>query len=105
VVVVLLMGRAASSAYVEILWFDAVGFSSVFWTRIFWEWGIRIAGALVVAVAIFANFRVVARTLGGLRIKRRVGDLVISEQVPENYVFWVILLGSLGASACRLCSC
>jgi uncharacterized membrane protein (UPF0182 family) len=95
VVVVLLMGRAASSAYVEILWFDAVGFSSVFWTRIFWEWGIRIAGALVVAVAIFANFRVVARTLGGLRIKRRVGDLVISEQVPENYVFWVILLGSL----------
>ena len=95
VLVLLLVGRAASTAYVEILWFDAVGYSSVFWTRILWEWGIRVAGGLVVAVAIFANFRIVARTLGGLRIKRRVGDLVISEQIPENYVFWVIVLGSL----------
>ena len=92
VLALLLLGRAASSAYVEILWFNAVGYSSVFWTRIFWEWGIRLVGTIVVAVAIFANLRVVARTLGGLRIKRRVGDLVISEQLPEAYVFWGIIL-------------
>ena len=95
VLVLLLLGRAASSAYVEVLWFNAVGYSEVFWTRILWEWGIRVVGAVVVAAAIFGNFRIVARTLGGLRIKRRVGDLVISEQVPENYVSWVIVLGSL----------
>ena len=95
VLVLLLLGRAASSAYVEILWFDAVGYSSVFWTRILWEWGIRLAGSIVVAIVIFTNFRIVARTLGGLRIKRRVGDLVISEQIPETYVFWVIVLMSV----------
>ena len=44
------------------------------------------------AIAIFANLRIVARTLGGIRIKRRVGDLVISEQLPEAYVFWGIIL-------------
>jgi uncharacterized membrane protein (UPF0182 family) len=92
VLALLLLGRATSSAYVEILWFDAVGYSSVFWRRILWEWGIRLAGAVVVAIAIFVNFRIVARTLGGLRIKRRVGDLVISEQLPETYVFWGIIL-------------
>ena len=92
VLAMLLLGRIGASAYVEILWFEAVGFSSVFWTRILWEWGTRITGATVVAIAIFANLRIVARTLGGIRIKRRVGDLVISEQLPEAYVFWGIIL-------------
>lgn len=95
VLAMLLLGRIASTVYVEILWFEAVGFSSVFWTRVLWEWGTRIAAATVVAIAIFANLRIVARTLGGIRIKRRVGDLVISEQLSEAYVFWGIILGSI----------
>ena len=107
VLVLLLVGRAAASLYVEILWFDAVGYSSVFWTRILWEWGIRLAGAVVVGLALFGNLRIVARTLGGLRIKRRVGDLVISEQLPEAYVVWgtslvSVLMGAwFGASIPR----
>lgn len=95
VLALVLFGRIASSAYVEILWFDAVRYSSVFWTRVLWEWGARVAGATVVAVAIIANLRFVARTLGGIRIKRRVGDLVFSEQVPEAYVSLGIMLTAL----------
>ena len=53
VLAMLLLGRIASTVYVEILWFEAVGFSSVFWTRVLWEWGTRIAAATVVAIAIF----------------------------------------------------
>ncbi|SVE05742.1 uncharacterized protein METZ01_LOCUS458596, partial [marine metagenome] len=89
---VIFFGRLASSIYVEILWFRSVGFSSILWTRILWEWGIRGLGALFVGLIVFLNLRIIAKTLGGIRIKRRVGDLVISEQLPESYVLWGILL-------------
>ena len=85
-----LLGRIAAQAYIEILWFNSVGYSSVFWTRFFWEWGVQLIGGLFVGVAFFFNLRVIARALGGIRIKRQVGDLVISEQIPENYVVWGI---------------
>jgi uncharacterized membrane protein (UPF0182 family) len=85
-----LLGRIAAQAYIEILWFNSVGYSSVFWTRFFWEWGVQLIGGVLVGVAFFFNLRVIARALGGIRIKRRVGDLEISEQIPENYVVWGI---------------
>ena len=91
----LVVGQIAAGAYVEILWFDAVRHSSVFWTRVIWEWGARITGAAVVAVAIIANLRLAARTLGGIRIRSRIGDLVISEQVPQAYVTWGTILTGL----------
>ena len=85
-----LIGRIAANAYIEILWFDSLGYSSVFWTRVFWEWGVRLMGGALVGVVFFFNLRVIGRSLGGIRIKRRVGDLVISEQIPETYVVWGI---------------
>lgn len=91
---VLLIGRMLASLYVEILWFRSVGFSDVFWKRAVWEWGVRGLGGLVVIGVIYANLRVVARTLGGIRIKRRLGGLEISEQLPKHYVS----LGILGTS-------
>ena len=81
-----LIGRIAANAYIEILWFGSLGYSSVFWTRVFWEWGARLMGGALVGVVFFFNLRVIARSLGGMRIKRRVGDLVISEQISETYV-------------------
>ena len=84
------IGRVAANAYIEILWFDSLGYSSVFWTRVFWEWGARLMGGALVGVVFFFNLRVIARSLGGIKIKRRVGDLVISEQIPETYVVWGI---------------
>jgi uncharacterized membrane protein (UPF0182 family) len=89
--IILLIGRVAANAYIEILWFRSVGYTSVFWTRVLWEWGARVVGAAVVGVVVFFNLRFIARALGGVRIKRRVGDLVISEQLPES-----VVLGSVG---------
>ena len=86
----LLVGRIAASAYIEILWFDSLGYSSVFWTRVFWEWGVRLFGAVLVGLVFFFNLRFIARSLGGIRIKRRVGDLVISEQLSETVVVWSV---------------
>jgi len=39
-----------------------------------------------VAGVVYANLKVVATTLGGIRIKRRLGDLEISEKLPEKYI-------------------
>ena len=86
----LLVARIVASTYIEILWFDSLGYTSVFWTRVFWEWGVRLLGALVVGLVFFFNLRFIARALGGIRIKRRVGDLVISEQLSETVVGWSV---------------
>ncbi|MDX1566618.1 MAG: UPF0182 family protein [Longimicrobiales bacterium] len=84
----LLVARFATELYIDVLWFDSVGFTDVFWTRTLWQWGVRVvAGAVAVAVA-YANLRVVASTLGAIQIKRRVGDLEIVEKIPRSYVFW-----------------
>ena len=94
-----LIGRIAANAYIEILWFGSLGYSSVFWTRVFWEWGARLMGGTLVGVVFFFNLRVIARSLGGIKIKRRVGDLVISEQIPETYVVLGIGIFSVVAGA------
>ncbi len=94
-----LIGRLAANAYIEILWFDSLGYLSVFWTRVFWEWGARLMGGALVSVVFFFNLRTIARSLGGIKIKRRVGDLVISEQIPETYVVWGIGVFSVLAGA------
>jgi len=92
----LFVGRIAADAYIEILWFRSVGYSSVFWTRVLWEWGARLIGGGLVGVVLFFNLRFIARSLGGIRIKRQVGDLVISEQLSESVVVWSVgLLSAL----------
>ena len=85
---ILFVARIAANAYIEILWFDSLGYSSVFWTRVLWEWGARLIGGVLVGVVLFFNLRFIARSLGGIRIKRQVGDLVISEQLSETVVAW-----------------
>tara|TARA_B100001123_G_scaffold39459_1_gene40677 strand:+ start:4144 stop:6906 length:2763 start_codon:yes stop_codon:yes gene_type:complete len=91
----LFIGRIISGTYIEILWFDSIGFLSVFWKRVIWEWGIRIIAMVLSAFIVFINLRIVAKTLDKLRIKRRVGDLVISEQIPNAYILRGIVLASI----------
>lgn len=89
--VLLLAGRFLSTFFVEVLWFDTVGYSSVFWTRTLWQWGVRLVAGLAVACLVYLNLRIVAATLGSIQIKRRFGNLEISEQLPRSYVMWGIL--------------
>ena len=91
---ILLVGRIVANAYIEILWFESLGYSSVFWTRVLWEWGARLIIAVSVGVVFFLNLRFIARSLGGIKIKRRVGDLVISEQLPQTVVVWSVAVAS-----------
>ncbi len=86
--VVLLVGRGVVSFYVDLLWFDAEGQASVFWTRIFWESGARLLIGSLGAGATWLAIRPLGRSLTRLRIRRRYGDLVISEQLPAALIRW-----------------
>lgn len=90
-----LLGRAASDLYTEVLWYRTVGYARVLWTRVAADGGMRLVVGLATTVLAFLNFRVVARTLGGIQIKRHFGNLEIAERIPRK----TIRLGVLGVSA------
>lgn len=92
---VVLLGRLATAAYVEVLWHGSLGYGGVFWKRVLWQWGARLLAGLAAALFVFLNLRVASRTLGGIQIRRRFGNLEISEQLPRAYVLW----GMAGISA------
>jgi uncharacterized membrane protein (UPF0182 family) len=87
-------GRALTHLYVDILWHAQTGYLAVFWRRVAWEWGVRIGAGLFVAVLVFLNLRIASSTLGGIQIRRRFGNLEISEQIPRRYV-----TGALGSAS------
>lgn len=84
------LGRAFAALYVEILWQTGSGYGSVFWKRVFWDGGVRIGAGLIVAVLVLINLHFASKTLGGIQIRRRFGNLEISEQIPKRYVWWAI---------------
>jgi uncharacterized membrane protein (UPF0182 family) len=86
----LMTGGGLIRLYVDGLWFHAVGFEGVFWTRIAWLWGARLIVGVLVAGAVFLNLRYASRTLGGIQIKRRFANLEIAERLPRSYVLWGI---------------
>ncbi len=89
--VLLLGARLAASAYVEILWQQSTGYSAVFWRRVAWSWGTRLTAGLLVVAIVYANLRLAAVSLGGIHIRRRFGNIEISEQLPASYVSAAIL--------------
>ncbi len=87
----LAVARIGATAYTEILWHGQVGYSGVFWTRVAWQWGARLLGGLLVGVLVYLDLKVVSVTLAGIQIKRRFGNLEISEQLPRSYVLWALV--------------
>lgn len=92
-VLLLTVGRAIAGFYIEILWQAEAGYLSLFWRRLAWEWGVRGVAALIVGVLVFVNLRIAATTLGGIQIRRRFGNLEISERIPKRLVT-LLLAGS-----------
>lgn len=91
----LAVGRAFAGAYVEILWQMQAGYATVFWKRVIWEWGSRITVGVIVASLVLVNLKIASATLGGIQIRRRVGNIEISEQIPKEVVWWGMLIASV----------
>jgi uncharacterized membrane protein (UPF0182 family) len=93
--ILVLLARALATVYTEILWFSSAGYASVYWTLLLAEGGTRLAAGAVTALAAFVNFRIVARTLSAIRIKRRFGNLEIAERLPARTISWGVAVASL----------
>lgn len=91
----LLFTRWGISLYVDHLWYRAEEATSVFWTRVLWEWGVRLLAGVAAGLLVGLQLRPVASTFRNLQIRRRFGDLVIAERLPENWLRW----GVIGAGA------
>jgi uncharacterized membrane protein (UPF0182 family) len=83
-----LLLRWGASVYTDFLWHAGEKTTQVFWTRSLAEWGGRVGAGLATALFLWLNLLVFSRALGTIRIRRRVGDLVIQERLPAGVVRW-----------------
>ncbi len=93
--VALIIGRLIVGVYTEVLWYNQLGHRSVFWTRWLTDVSVRIVMAALAAAVVFGNLWVVARRLGPVHVRRRYGNLEISEQIPRRIVLAGITLTAL----------
>ena len=92
---VLIVGRLLVGLYTEVLWYQHLRYSEVFWTRWITDIAVRTIAAVIAAGVVFANLWVVARRLGPVHVRRRYGNLEISEQVPRRLVLTGITITAL----------
>lgn len=84
--VILILGRVIAAFYTDALWFSHTGYASVFWTRFNIALGARAAAALFGGLFVLANLWYVTRQLGPVHVRRRYGNIEISEQIPRRIV-------------------
>ncbi|HEX7090253.1 MAG TPA: UPF0182 family protein [Longimicrobiales bacterium] len=94
-VAILVGGSALTDLYTDALWYSGLGYGSVYWTRIAAGFGVRIATGGLGAAFVALNLWFVARQLGPVQLRRRYGNLEISEQIPRRYVSLGLLAAAL----------
>ena len=85
-VVILILGRVVVGFYTDALWFAQAGYASVFWTRFNTFLIAKASAALFCGLFVLANLWYVTRQLGPVHVRRRYGNLEISEQIPRRLV-------------------
>ena len=96
--VLLLVGGRLTAEFVEdLLWYQSLQIERVFWARWLATALVRVGLGLLFAVVVFVNLTVVTRTLGTIRVRRRVANIEIAEQLPQPYIV-AALLGIAGLS-------
>ena len=63
--VLFLLGRTALSWWVNLLWFDSLGYGSVYWRSLTLEWSVFASFALATFVLLFGAFLLLMRTHAG----------------------------------------
>jgi uncharacterized protein len=91
----LIIGRLIVGIYTEALWYGQLGYRDVFWTRLVTDVSVRLIAAALGAAVVFGNLWVVARRLGPVHVRRRYGNLEISEQIPRKIVVVGAVITSL----------
>jgi uncharacterized membrane protein (UPF0182 family) len=77
---------------VDLLWFDALGFQSVFWTGLKTRLLLRVVVAVLMFAFFFVNLRIAAASFGSIR--RRISNIEIHEEVPARYLTLTAMAGA-----------
>ncbi|HEX6559565.1 MAG TPA: UPF0182 family protein, partial [Longimicrobiales bacterium] len=83
---VLILGHVVTGFYTDALWFAQVGYASVFWRRFLSFVFSRLGAAIFAGLLVLGNLWFVTRQLGPVHVRRRYGNLEISEQIPRGLV-------------------
>ena len=86
VALVLLAGRALSSAYTDYRWYEAMDALPLWRARFATVTILRILSGAVATAFIFINLWAVRRTVVSLRLPRQLGNIEIAEEVPSRYL-------------------
>ncbi len=91
-ILLLVSGRLLAEFVVDLLWYQSLGYSDVFWIR--WNTAILVrgVGGLLMGAVVFANLWIVARSIGNIRLRRRYGNIEIAERLPQSYVVGTVLV-------------
>src|SRR5688500_8056424 len=91
VALLLIAGRAIASLYVDHLWFEAMGASALWRTRVLYTaLAIGLSAALG-GLVIFLNLYAVRRSVVSLILPRRVANIEIGEEVPGQYLMGAVI--------------
>ncbi len=77
---------------VDLLWFDVLGYQSVFWTGLKTRLLLRVVTAVVMFLFFFVNLRLAASSFGSIR--RRICNIEIHEEVPARYLNLIAMAGA-----------
>ncbi len=91
---VLLATRVATNLWVDVLWFTSEGYLQVLTRDLVWIWGVRVVVGVLVAALFALNLRPVAASLGTIQIRRRFGNIEISERLPARFIATGVLVFS-----------
>ncbi|MFN2383974.1 MAG: UPF0182 family protein [Gemmatimonadota bacterium] len=83
---------AAVNTTVEALWFEELGFGSVYWTAFRTRLVVRLIAGLVILGFFFANLRVASRSFSSIR--RRISNIEFHEEIPARYLNLTALAGA-----------
>ncbi|MGE5589776.1 MAG: UPF0182 family protein [Bacillota bacterium] len=103
-VVLLAGGGSLAVLYTDALWFRTVGFSSVFWKSLSWEWLVGLVGGLLTGVFIYLNLLLAwsqARWGGPISVVGRDGGVFQAEPSRWSRFLWIpaAAAGAIGGLA------
>ncbi len=91
IALVLVAGRTIASLYADHLWFESMGASMVWRTRMVYTAVTMGASAAVAGGVIFLNLFAVRRSIASLSLPRRIANIEIGEEVPPRYLMAAVI--------------
>lgn len=95
--VVLLGGGAVAEFYSEHLWFTSLGYGARFWKLRLAELAAWVVLLLTTAGVLWWIIRSTLRRGGPVQLRRKLGDLEISEALPDRWVGMIVAAGAVVA--------